>query len=87
VTGLRGAGPDFDRQKVIDAVNRLTDYTADGVLDGVDWTHAHTQVPKVPCMFLSEIEDGAFVPAFGKPGKPFVCIHDDGGKLTASYKE
>lgn len=87
VTGLRGAGPDFDRQKVIDAVNRLTDYTADGVLDGVDWTHAHTQVPKVPCMFLSEIEDGAFVPAFGKPSKPFVCIHDDGGKLTASYQE
>lgn len=87
VAGLHGAGPDFDRQKVVDAVNRLTHYTADGVLHRVDWTHAHTEVSKVPCMFLSEIEDSAFVPNFSEPGRPFICIHDDGGRLTATNEE
>ena len=31
-TGLEAAGPDFTRQKVIDGVNTITDYTADGIL-------------------------------------------------------
>ena len=32
VTGLKEAGPDFDRQKLIDAINSITDYTADGIV-------------------------------------------------------
>ena len=32
VTGLKEAGPSFDQQKVIDAINKITDYTADGII-------------------------------------------------------
>ena len=30
--GIKAAGPDFDRQKVIDATNQMTDYTAGGLI-------------------------------------------------------
>ena len=33
-----GRGPEFTRQKVIDALNKLTDYDAQGILPGLDWT-------------------------------------------------
>jgi ABC-type branched-subunit amino acid transport system substrate-binding protein len=75
VTGLKAAGPDFTRQKVVDAINGLTDYTADGLLPGVDWTKAHSTGPD--CYAVMKITDGKFVPRFGKPGKPFVCLASD----------
>ena len=34
VAGLKAAGRDFTRQKVIDAINEMTDYTADGFVHG-----------------------------------------------------
>ncbi len=88
VTGLREAGPAFDRQKVIDGINQLTNYTADGILAGVDWTRAHTEVarPGVACQFLSKITDSEFKPVYAKPGKPFVCSVDKGGKLVTQYE-
>ncbi len=87
-TGLREAGPRFDRQKVIDATNRLTDYDAGGVLSGVDWTKLHTQRASdtEECQFLSKIEDSEFVPVFTKPGKPFLCTVYEDGELVARYE-
>ena len=45
VRGLKAAGCDFTRQKVIDAVNQMTDYNADGFIAPVDWTKAHQTAP------------------------------------------
>ena len=42
VTGLRAAGPEFSQQGVIDGLNQLTDYTAEGIIPGLDWTVEHT---------------------------------------------
>jgi ABC-type branched-subunit amino acid transport system substrate-binding protein len=72
--GLQAAGPDFTRQKVVDAINGMTDYTAGGLLPGIDWTTAHRQDPPQGCSVVSKIADGRFVPAFGEPGKPFRCL-------------
>src|SRR5262249_34184910 len=72
VTGLKAAGTDSTQQKVIDAINKMTDYTAKGLLGGVDWTKAHTN--PYPCAAIMKIVNGKFKPAFGKPGKPFVCF-------------
>jgi ABC-type branched-subunit amino acid transport system substrate-binding protein len=72
VAGLEAAGPDFTQQKVIDAINKMTDYRADGLLPGVDWTVAHQQDPA--CYSMLKIVDGKFKPVFGKPGKPFICL-------------
>lgn len=75
VTGLKAAGPDFTRQKVINAINQITDYTANGFVPPIDWTTAHED--DQDCTALVKIVDGKFKPVFGKPGKPFLCFPDD----------
>ena len=82
VTGLKAAGPDFTQQKVVDAINKLTDYRASGLLPGVDWTVAHQKDPA--CYSVMKIVDGGFKPVFGKPGKPFVCLPDTVKKIPAN---
>jgi branched-chain amino acid transport system substrate-binding protein len=72
VTGLKAAGPDFTRQKVIDAINQIKDYNAGGILPNVDWTTAHQKMPE--CFSMVKIVDGKFKSVFGKPGEPFLCF-------------
>jgi branched-chain amino acid transport system substrate-binding protein len=75
VTALKAAGPDFTRQKVIDAMNAITDYDANGLLPPIDWTTAHED--DQDCTALLKIVNGKFKPAFVKKGKPFLCFSDD----------
>jgi ABC-type branched-subunit amino acid transport system substrate-binding protein len=76
VRGLKAAGPDFDRQKVVDAINKMTDVTNDGLTRPTDWTIAHDRRASETefCDFTSMIENSEFVPKFSKPGKPFRCV-------------
>ena len=74
VTGLKEAGPDFTRQKVIDAINAEKNFTANGLLAGIDWSVQHQADQAQGCNVLSKIDNGKFVPSFGQPGKPFVCF-------------
>ena len=39
--GLLAAGPEFDRQSVVDATNQMTDYDAGGLINPIDWTRQH----------------------------------------------
>lgn len=75
VRGLKAAGCDFTRQKVVDAINQMTDYNADGLIAPVDWTKAHQQAPS--CYTWLKVENGKFKPVFGQPGKPFLCFPAD----------
>jgi ABC-type branched-subunit amino acid transport system substrate-binding protein len=83
VAGIEAAGPDFTRQSVIDAINGINDWTADGMLAGVDWTAAGTGASgghgptRKACDAYVEAVDGKFKPVFGKPGQPFVCFPDN----------
>ena len=72
--GLKAAGPEFTRQKVVDAINGMTAYTANGLLPGIDWRTAHSQEEAEGCLVYSKIENGKFVPSFGSAEKPFVCL-------------
>jgi ABC-type branched-subunit amino acid transport system substrate-binding protein len=81
VTGLRGAGPEFTRQSVIDYINTLEDYDAGGIHEGVDWTTQHSEEPPTSCFSILKIVDGAFEPQFGEPGKPFVCLENGAEEL------
>jgi hypothetical protein len=55
----------------------MDDWDADGLLEGVDWTTAHTEQTNPQCAAFTRIEGDAFVPAFGEPGKPFICFEVD----------
>jgi hypothetical protein len=74
VSGLKAAGPDFTRQKVVDAINAEKDYNAQGLLAPLDWSVQHVADPPEGCNVLSKVENGKFVPSFGQPGKPFACF-------------
>jgi ABC-type branched-subunit amino acid transport system substrate-binding protein len=81
VEGLRLAGPNFTRQKVIDELNKLTDYTADGLIPPRDWTKEHDITHDVACQAYLKVEDGKLTPTFTEPGKPFMCLPDQPAKL------
>lgn len=79
--GIIAAGEDFDRQKVIDATNEMTEYTADGLLQPIDWSRQHvaptqedpaTHGSKYECIALVQVQDGEFV-MVGDAAKPWSC--------------
>jgi ABC-type branched-subunit amino acid transport system substrate-binding protein len=83
VNGLKAAGPNFSRQKLMDAINKMTDYTAEGAVSGVNWTLAHTSPSGTFCQFFSTIENSKYVTNYSEPGKPFICVSESGGKLES----
>ena len=86
VQGLKAAGPNFDQQKVVEAINKLTDYDADGLLAGVDWTRSHTQRDDISCAANLKIQDSKFVPQTGPNGEAFTCLDVTSSQLTPTYK-
>jgi len=79
--GLKQAGPDFSRQKVVDATNTLTDFTAGGLTAPQNWVIGHeaptiddaeTVGQKYECYNIMTIENDAFQ-LVGDPSKPFTC--------------
>ncbi len=77
-TAILAAGPVFDRQSAVDAFNRITDYTAGGLISPVDWTLQHDaprgtdNLPPQECFAFVRVTDGAFE-LIGDPDKPFLC--------------
>jgi ABC-type branched-subunit amino acid transport system substrate-binding protein len=84
VDGLKAAGRDLTRKKVIDALNAMTAWNGEGITAPIDWTKRHTSVNlSVDCAAYVKIEHSTFVPAFTKDGKPLVCVDGtDRSKLT-----
>ena len=79
--GLKAAGPNFDRDKVIAATNQFTDFTADGLVPPVDWTRQHegptqddptSHGSKYECTSILQVVDGKFK-VVGDRSKPWTC--------------
>ncbi|HEY7134390.1 MAG TPA: ABC transporter substrate-binding protein [Acidimicrobiia bacterium] len=85
VTGLRAAGPNFTREGVVNALNKLADYDAGGMIGPIDWTRQHTEqtYPRA-CIAYVRVENGKFVQAWGAPGKPFTCWNGPLGSMDVS---
>ena len=86
VTGLRAvedAGDELTRQALVDAINVMEDYDAGGILSGIDWTIAHDQIEPEVCQAYLQIQGGAFTPALGRPGEPFVCFDSENPDFDA----
>ena len=77
---MKLAGPEFSQQKVIDGLNTVTDFSANGFVQPVDWTKQHEDPKTNPrpgwldCANFLVVKDGKFVPQYGKPGEPWVCF-------------
>ena len=63
VTGLRMVGRDhLTRTRLIDALNSLTAFTADGIVAPIDWHYEHRSVGPVDCNVYVRAIGGHFVP-------------------------
>jgi ABC-type branched-subunit amino acid transport system substrate-binding protein len=87
VTGLKLAGPEFSQQKVIDSLNQVTSYNADGMIVPIDWTRQHNTSEGAPenagkweCNSVVKVVDGEFVPQYDEPDKPWICF--EGGEAA-----
>ena len=84
--GLKGAGPNFTRKKVVDALNEMTNDTAGGLLAGIDWTTQHTETqPPVGCSAYVKVTGSKFVPTFAPKGKVFVCFKTRSGRRHEAH--
>jgi len=74
--GIKDAGKNFTQASVVDAINQITDWTADGTRSKVDWTTAHGPTPpnSEGCAAYVKVENGKYKVVYGQPGKPFVCF-------------
>jgi hypothetical protein len=79
--GLKAAGPHFTRASVIAATNKLTAYSADGLLNPVNWSRQHnppteadplTNGYKQECWAAVRVVKGNFK-TVGPKSKPFLC--------------
>ena len=82
VQGLKAAGPEFDRESLIEATNtHLTSYSADGLVSPIDWSRQHlaptaedrlTNGPSQECVAMVWIQGGAFE-LVAESDSPFLC--------------
>jgi hypothetical protein len=79
--GLRMIGPNVSRAALINAVNSMRNFTGNGIRSPrgpIDWYWSHHVSPKNPdqvdCTAYMQVQNGKFVPIFGTPTDPFVCI-------------
>jgi hypothetical protein len=79
--GLLAAGPELDRQKVVTATNKITDYDADGLTVPIDWSRQHVAPTEEDpltngyvkeCTALLRVVDSTFE-LVSSPEKPFLC--------------
>jgi branched-chain amino acid transport system substrate-binding protein len=80
--GLRAIGPNVTRSGLVDAINKMDDYTANGALPPVDWTTAHTKVNSLDCSTFVRAVGRLFVPTFNQGSKVYVCFRQNGPAQT-----
>jgi len=82
VAGIKAAGKNFTRESVIDAINSITDWTANGIRPTIDWSgkttaahHGPDPVGAEGCSGYVTVENGKFVPQFKTTAEsPFICF-------------
>jgi substrate-binding family protein len=79
--GIVAAGEDFDRAGVIEATNQMTDYSAGGLINPIDWSRQHeawtdddpaTHGYAHECVSYVQVRDSEFEPV-GDESKPWSC--------------
>ena len=74
VTGLRLAGRDLTRSRLVNDLNSLTSFTADGIVSPIDWRLEHKENGLVDCNVYVRARNGHFVPLFGSSRTAFTCF-------------
>ena len=74
VAGIKAAGKHLTQASVVAATNRLTDFTAGGLQEPVDWGTAHTVATRVSCTAYEDVKAGKVLPALDKGHAVYNCF-------------
>ena len=77
VAGIQAAGRTFTQQSVVEAINAMTDFRADGILAGINWTAGGHGPGRERCTAFVAAVDGRFKLRFAEAAQPFVCFPDN----------
>ena len=72
--GVTAAGTDVTRQNVIQATNRITNFTAGGLTALVNWATAHTTQSFPVCPSFVRVKGDKFLPVLGQGHQVFICF-------------
>lgn len=81
-SGIKAAGDGFTRQSVVDATNKMTAYTAGGLVAPIDWSRQHdaptqadptTHGPPQECVAAVKVNKSSEFEVVGNRDKPWEC--------------
>ena len=72
--GIRAAGNDVTKSNVIDATNRITNFTGGAISAPVNWGVSHTTFTIPQCNSWLKIEGDQYVPVLAQGKRVFVCL-------------
>ncbi len=76
VTGIKAAGKNLTQAAVVAATNKLTQFTAGGVVSPTNWTQTHRLPAHTPyCSTVTAIKGTTFVPQFVQGKKVYLCFN------------
>lgn len=73
--GVESAGTNVTQQSVIQATNRITNFTAGGITAVVNWSAAHTTQTFPVCPSFVQVQGSQFLPALGQGHQVFICFN------------
>ena len=72
--GLKAVGSNITQANVINATNRITNFTADGVSAPVNWAVNHTGVTLPACTSFVQVQGKIYEPVFAPGKQVFICL-------------
>ncbi|MGO9458278.1 MAG: ABC transporter substrate-binding protein [Acidimicrobiales bacterium] len=74
VAGIEAAGKNFTQASVVQATNRLTQFTAGGLYTPMNWEYTHTTVTEPYCEAFVQAQGTKLLPVLNTGKQVFVCF-------------
>ena len=72
--GIKAAGNNVTQASVINATNKITNFTANGVSAPVNWAVNHTGVTLPACTSFVQVHGTVYEPVFAPGKQVFICL-------------
>jgi ABC-type branched-subunit amino acid transport system substrate-binding protein len=72
--GIEAAGSNVTQAAVVNATNKITNFTANGVSAPVNWAVNHTGVTLPACSSFVQVQGKVYAPVFAPGKQVFICL-------------
>jgi ABC-type branched-subunit amino acid transport system substrate-binding protein len=72
--GIKAVGNNITQANVINATNKITNFTANGVSSPVNWAVNHTGVTLPACSSFVQVQGTVYEPVFAPGKQVFICL-------------